>query len=224
MNDPVKYSRRHFLQNLLLGGGGMVVLGTLGFRIFKDEENKLIKAIRVDFDKCTGCRTCETVCSAYNNPVCIDGDWVDGLGNPYYSNIKVHHFNPDVDIPVTCALCDDAPCIEACPISPDLITGRKALYRDDENQTIKNDRDRCIGCMQCAKACSNLRGEVIYPNKETSKPIGMCTLCDGNIQCVKNCPFEALEYVEMSYNRDLSSLAPEKIAKKLISRIYNLKM
>ena len=221
MSNTNKYTRRHFLQDVALGGGGLIVLGTFGFRLFKDQEKKLIKAISVDFEKCAGCRTCETVCSAFNNPVIIDGEEMQGLGNPHYSNIKVYHFNPDVDIPVTCALCPDAPCIDACPVSPDIITGRKALYRD-ENMTIKNDVERCIACAQCVKACENLRGGVIHPNPITNKPEFMCTLCDGNPSCVNNCPFGALTYLEMPIDRDLENLAPAKIAERLIEQLYNL--
>ena len=221
MNNSKKYTRRHFLQDIALGGGGLVVLGTFGFRILKDNKNHLIKAISINFEKCAGCRTCETACSAFNHPITINGEKMNGLGNPHLSNIKVYHFNPDIDIPTTCAICPDSPCINACPVSHDLITGRKALYRD-ENLTIKNDLDRCIGCMQCAKACEDLRGGVIHPNSETDRPQGMCTLCDGNPQCVQNCPFGALEYIEMPADRDLVNLAPAKIAEKLINELYNL--
>lgn len=221
MNNTKKYTRRHFLQDMAFGGGGLIVLGTFGFRIFKDKEHNLIKVISVNFEKCTGCRTCETACSAYNHPIVIDSEKVNGLGNPHYSNIKVYHFNPDIDIPSTCALCPDAPCIEACPVAPDMITGRKALYRDD-NMTIKNDTERCIGCMQCAKACDNIRGGIIHPNPETHKPEGMCTLCDGNPQCVENCPFGALDYIEIPADRELANLAPAKIAERLIKQLYNI--
>ena len=68
-----KYTRRHFLQDITFGGGGLIILGTLGLRIFKDKEQQLIKAISVNFEKCAGCRTCETACSAYNHPIIIDG-------------------------------------------------------------------------------------------------------------------------------------------------------
>jgi Fe-S-cluster-containing dehydrogenase component len=221
MSDAKDYTRRHFLQDMAFGGGGLIVLGTFGFRIFRDKEQNLIKAISVNFEKCAGCRTCETACSAYNNPILINGEKMNSLGNPHFSNIKVYHFNPDVDIPVTCALCDDPPCINACPVAPDLLTGRKALYRTDE-MTIKNDTDRCIGCKQCAKACENIRGGVIHPNPETNKPERMCTLCDGNPQCVENCPYGALEYIEMPADRELANLAPAQIAERLIEKLYNL--
>ena len=219
--NKTKYSRRHFLQDIALGGGGLIVLGTFGFRIFKDKDRNLIKAISVDFTKCAGCRTCETVCSAYNHPVLIDGEKMNGLGNPYYSNIKVYHFSPDVDVPVTCAICPDPPCINACPVAPDMNTGRKALYRE-VNMTIKNDAERCIGCKQCAKACENMRGGVIHPNPETNRPERICTLCDDNPSCVKSCPFGALDFIEMPIDRQLANLAPAKIAERLIEQLYNL--
>src|SRR6056297_3966585 len=217
-----RYSRRHFLQDMIFGGAGIIVLGSFGVSIVTDEKKQVIKAIAVDFDKCTGCRTCETACSEFNNKVKVNGEWVKGLGNPFYSNINVHHFNPDVDIPSTCAICPDAPCIDACPVAPDLTTGRKALYRDSDNMTIKNDTERCVGCGQCAEACENLRGGIIHPNPETNKPERMCTLCNGDPQCVKYCPFDALAYIEMPEDRDLDNLSPEVIAEKLIKKYYEI--
>jgi len=216
-----KYTRRHFLQNMALGAGGLVVLGSYGFRIYIDREHNLIKAISVDFEKCAGCRTCETACAAFNHPINLEGEKLNGLGNPHLSNIKVYHFNPDVDVPVTCAICNDAPCIEACPVEPHPTTGRKALYRDT-NMTIKNDKDRCIGCTQCAQACKEMRAGIIHPNPKTNMPERMCTLCDGNPSCVENCPFGALDFLEMPANRELNRLAPEKIAERLIQQFYNL--
>jgi len=222
MNTSKKYSRRHFLNNVALGGGGLIILGSFGFRIIKDTENNLIKAIGVDFTKCAGCRTCESACSAFNHPIIINGEKIEGVGNPYLANIKVYHFNPDVDIPSTCAICPDAPCVEACPVEPHPETGRKALYRDSD-MTIKNDKERCIGCTQCAQACENLRAGVIHPNPETNMPERMCTLCEDSPQCVENCPFDALSYMEMPSDRNLANLSPSKIAERLIEELYNIK-
>lgn len=192
--------------------------------INRDQSTKTIRAIVVDFKKCAGCRTCETACAAFNHKDIVDGEEMNSLGNPYYSNIKVYHFNPDVDIPSTCAVCPDAPCIEACPVAPDLFTGRKALYREEDNMTIKNDTERCLGCQQCAKACEELRAGVIHPNPETKMPERMCRLCDGDPQCVKYCPYDALKYLEVDENRDLENLAPSKIAEKLIEEYYEMSL
>lgn len=217
-----KQSRRHFLSRITYGTGGLLLLGNYAFTIRKDRSTGRIKAISVDFEKCAGCRTCEAVCAEYNNKVMVNNKMIKGLGNPERSNIRVYHFNPDVDIPSTCALCDDAPCIEACPVEPHPETGRKALYRDEKLKTIVNDPDRCIGCQSCARACAEKRAGVIRPHPETGKPGYICNLCNGDPQCVKYCPYDALKYIEMPLDRDLDMLAPEKLAEKMIDKLYNV--
>ena len=221
MNLTSEISRKEFLKKLAIGAGGMALLGNYGFIFpFKTSDGE-IKAIIVDFNKCAGCRTCETACSAYNHQVEKDGQMMKGLGNPDLSNIKVWHYNPDVDVPVTCFLCEDAPCIEACPILSYPITGRKALYRDEAFNTIKCDLDRCIGCEKCSKACREKSGGVIFPNENTGKPEHMCTLCDGDPQCVKYCPYGALLYLSVTSEMPLRNTSPEQIAEILIEKYYN---
>ncbi len=220
MDFSTTQSRRDFLQKLALGAGGIALFGNFGFIYPYDNSNGNIQAIVVDFSKCAGCRTCETVCSAYNHQVNIDGNIMNGLGNPDLSNIKVWHYNPDVDVPITCFLCNDAPCIEACPITTDSITGRKALYRDDVFGTIKCDIDNCIGCELCSKACREKSGGVIFPNRSTGKPEHMCTLCNGDPQCVKYCPYGALQYLTILSKMPLRNLSPDEIAKELIAIYY----
>lgn len=222
--DYKAVSRRHFLNTMGLGGAGLVLVGSYGFSFRSDSGTMKIKAIAVDFEKCSGCRTCEAVCSAFNHKVDIEGIKLNGLGNPALSNIRVHHYNPDIDIPSTCALCDDSPCIEACPVEPHSETGRKAIYKDPLTGAIINDLERCIGCRSCAIACKEKRAGVIRSNPETGSPEGMCTLCGGNPQCVINCPYDALSYIEIDASRDLAELAPEKIAQRLIKKLYKLKL
>jgi Fe-S-cluster-containing hydrogenase component 2 len=173
--------------------------------------------ILVDYEKCTGCRTCETVCSAQNHPVVIDGESLPGAGNPYLSNIKVYAFNPEVDVPTVCAMCPDNPCIEACPVDPHPETGRRALYRDDKTGAITNDPDRCIGCGSCAEHC---RVGVIVPHPETARPERICTLCNGDPQCVKQCPFEALSRVTVDTGARFYAWRPGQIAEALTDEWY----
>ena len=221
MNLTSEISRKEFLKKLAIGAGGMALLGNFGFIFPFESPNGEIKAIIVDFDKCAGCRTCETVCSAYNQKVKINGELLDGLGNPDFSNIKVWHYNPDVDVPVTCFLCADNPCIEACPIKPDPVTGRKALFRDEVFHIIQVDLDRCIGCKKCSTACREKSGGVIFPNNETGTPERMCQLCDGDPQCVKYCPYGALQYLSVTADMQLRNSTPEKIAEFLIEKYYH---
>ena len=140
-----------------------------------------------------------------------------GLGNPKLSNIQVHSFNPDVDVPAVCAMCPDNPCIAACPVEPDPKTGRKALFRDPSTHAVTCDKARCIGCGQCEEAC---RVGVIMSNPETNNPERMCTLCDGDPQCVKHCPYGSLSHVKVNEGREFYGLKPEKIAADLTTRWY----
>ncbi len=216
------FTRREFIRNLSIGGG-LILFGSFGCHSFltncsgKDIEYSMIL---VDYSKCTGCRTCEAVCSSFNHREEVKGENLPGLGNPNLSNIRVHSYNPDVDIPNVCAMCADNPCIEACPVSPDPKTGRKALYRDDVTLAIKNDPERCIACGNCAEACKEHRRGVIIPNPETNRPERMCTLCDGDPQCVKYCPYGALTLVKGKLEGKYYGMHPDRIAEKLIKNWY----
>jgi Fe-S-cluster-containing hydrogenase component 2 len=218
-------TRRDFIRNTVLGGGALFCFDSFGVLRLVEAligSKGVYSMVIVDYSRCSGCRTCETVCSAFNHKQSVDNETLNGLGNPFYSNIRVYNFNPDVDIPVTCAMCSDTPCIAACPVEPDPETGRKALYRDEKTQAITNDTQRCIGCGSCADACSTQRVGVIVPNPETNKPEHMCTLCGGDPQCVKYCPKGALSHVRVSNWREFYGMGPEAIAEELINRWYNI--
>jgi len=215
-------TRRDFIKGVGIGGGAVILLGQFGVQAaaWALVGDPRLKLVLVDYTRCTGCRTCETACSAQNWPVSIAGRELPGLGNPRYANIRLHSFNPDVDVPNVCAMCSDTPCVKACPVEQDAKSGRRALYRDQTTHTIHNDPSRCIGCRSCAKACAGQRTGVIVPNPATGKPERMCTLCGGDPQCVKRCPFGALSYVEVRADRKFYGLGPEKIAAELAKGWY----
>ena len=214
------FSRREFLQTIGVGSGGLITFGVWLVKTVDAQEKVTYGLIVVDFNKCTGCRTCEAVCSQVNNKVTINGEELPGLGNPHFSNVRVMYFNPPVDIPNRCVQCSDAPCIEACPVPPDPKTGRKALYRDEKTLAIKTDHDRCIGCGSCARACAEGRVGAIIMNPDTNKPEGICNLCEGDPACVKYCPFGALSYIEGGLDGRHYAFSPEKIAEQLATLWY----
>jgi anaerobic carbon-monoxide dehydrogenase iron sulfur subunit len=221
-NKGQRITRREFVRRVGIGGSALFLFSRFGAHAaaWAGSEKPVLKMVLVDYGKCTGCRTCETVCSSHNKSVIINGESMPGLGNPYYSNIRIETFNPDVDIPNVCAMCADTPCVNACPVDPDPKTGKRALYRDELTHTIRNDSSRCTGCGSCAEACGTQRTGVITPNSQTGKPERLCTLCDGDPQCIKHCPFEALAYVEVRSDGKLYGLAPEKIASELANNWY----
>lgn len=219
-------SRREFMEKLALGSGALFLLsGCASWSLTGTgitSRKKVYDFIAVDYTKCTGCRTCEAVCSAANNPVSLDGRMMPGLGNPHLSNIHVHSFNPDVSAPSVCARCEDVPCVNACPVDPDPKTGHRALFREDTLGTIINDADRCISCGSCVDACSNDSVGILATHPETEKPMRMCTLCDGDPECVKHCPYEALSMIRVSADYPYYRMSPKEIAEKLSKTWYDM--
>jgi Fe-S-cluster-containing hydrogenase component 2 len=240
-------TRREFLQNLILASGGTIMVG--GWLVEEAEAQAPAAApggapagapaaapqgggqgggqagpryglVLVDFNKCTGCRTCESICSNSNHTVSVNGETLADLGNPALANIRVKSYYPAVDIPVHCVVCSDAPCVAACPIPADPTTKRKALYRDEKLQTIKVDTDRCIACGLCAAACKDQRTNSILLNADTNKPEGMCTLCNGDPQCVKYCPYGALSYSTGGVDTRHYAFKPDELAVLLTEHYY----
>ena len=214
-------NRKSFLQHLGLAAGSTAFLSVTGRATHFFTAISGTKAIVVDYALCTGCRTCEAVCSASNHKIDIEGQLFHGQGNPALSNIKVWRYHPPADIPVTCFLCADAPCVAACPVKPDPVSGHKALYRDAALQTIKCDLNRCIGCQSCSDACKTERGQVIFPDDEGS-PTGMCTLCHGDPQCVQWCPYQALSFLEITPDMPFREMHPDAIAIEMQGNFYEL--
>jgi len=129
----------------------------------------------VDPDKCTGCRTCELVCSFDRFKVF----------DPYWARISVYRDERNgVFIPVVCMQCEVAPCMESCP--------SEALYRDEKTNAVVVNEDKCIGCRLCVNACP-VGAIKIDP---VSKVAFKCDLCGGDPKCVKHCRTNALTYEE----------------------------
>jgi Fe-S-cluster-containing hydrogenase component 2 len=123
--------------------------------------------------RCSGCRRCEIVCSIHH----------EGRIWPEASRIRVFMLVPGVDIPHLCAQCGDYPCVSACPV--------KALSVNEDTGAVVVDREKCIGCGQCIKACP---GNIPFLHPGDGKAT-ICDLCGGNPECVKVCQeagFDAL--------------------------------
>jgi carbon-monoxide dehydrogenase iron sulfur subunit len=216
-------SRREFVRSTLIGSGALAFGGFLvkapPQRSGTERERPRYSLIIVDYNKCTGCRTCEAVCSQANERVIINGEELLGLGNPAKARVKIaNYIFPPVDVPSICVSCPDAPCVAACPVSPDPKTGRKALYRDEKTLAVKVDPDRCISCGNCVQACQERKVGIIKQDKKTGKPYGICTLCEGDPQCVKYCPYGALTHFTGDGRH--FALPPDEIAGKLAELWY----
>ena len=147
------------------------------------KQKKFHQFIVVNADLCTGCETCESVCSFVHT----------GEFNPINSRIHRVRIEPILNIALACQKCDDAPCIRACP--------EKALTQDGVSGNIIIDNDKCNGCGFCIRACDF---GVISLQLDSQKAI-TCDLCEGmkeefidpevgkkEPQCISVCPKEAI--------------------------------
>lgn len=135
------------------------------------------KVLMIEYEKCTGCRLCELVCATSH----------DGISNPIRSRIKVMKWeNEGLYIPMSCQQCEDAPCMNVCPV--------KAISRDQDLQYVKVDHDVCIGCRSCVAVCPF--GAMSY--NTIDKRVFKCDLCEGDPQCVRFCEVKAVSFVPAS--------------------------
>ena len=127
-----------------------------------------------DPDKCSGCNQCELICSVTKA----------GVFDPARSRIRTVRIEPVVMMSITCRLCEDAPCVVACP--------RKALSQDAKTGVIHIDNDLCDGCAWCIEACDF---GAISLNPQ-SKKVEICDLCadKDQPQCVLICQKESLSF------------------------------
>jgi Fe-S-cluster-containing dehydrogenase component len=86
-----------------------------------------------------------------------------------------------------------------------------AIQRSTETGANVIDTDKCIGCRMCMVGCPF--GAMRYdPVKKQSFK---CQLCDGDPQCVKFCPTEALKFLP----KDMANLPKlDRLARKIVEQ------
>lgn len=133
------------------------------------------KIITIDPDLCTGCRSCEMVCSLGHDEVC----------SPLLSRITISQWGEiSAYVPIVCQHCEDPVCETACPT--------KARKRVPETGAMITDEKVCVGCKSCIYACPFGAPSV---NPLTGKAM-TCDLCDGDPQCVMVCTPGALQFTK----------------------------
>lgn len=154
--------------------------------------------LQADLDKCTGCRTCEMVCSLTHSGEC----------NPLKSRILVTRMKlRGVMIPVYCKQCVKPPCAENCPID--------AIYRNENTGMVLINYDTCIGCKNCIQYCP-FGALTLEP--DTEKVI-KCDLCEGNPQCVKYCIDGALIFSRLDdAGKPKRDKYTERVARSYLSK------
>jgi len=108
--------------------------------------------------------------------------------NPTRSRIRVVRIYPHTNAALNCRLCEDAPCITACP--------RKALSRSEVNGVILVEDQLCNGCGWCIKSCDF--GAIALDPKPTVKICDLCADREAGPACIEWCPEDALEMMTTS--------------------------
>lgn len=149
----------------------------------------------LNIDRCIGCYACVVACKmAYGTRPGIDYNGVEPVEWGEYPNAK-QRFKLTM-----CMHCDNAPCIEVCPV--------EATYQTKDG-VVLIDYDKCIGCGACVTACpydqrklvtediTSFEGELAPFEEESSKRLNIvekCIYCYGRLDngeqpmCVEHCP------------------------------------
>jgi len=132
---------------------------------------KTIKTIKIDSDKCTGCRTCEAICSAFH------AEPRYSIVNPARSRIKVFRDEEnDLYVPIIAGTYTDAEC-----------NGRNIIVINNKEYG---------ECSFCRASCPSRE---LFKEPDADIPL-KCDMCGEpplpEPMCVKWCLSKALTFVE----------------------------
>lgn len=107
----------------------------------------------INLRKCVGCGACALACKTENNTALRRNGQTFNWADFVHETTGTFPETKFRTLPVLCNHCSDAPCVDACPVTP------KAMYKTPEGITMHNDH-RCIGCRACQEACPYSMEEV----------------------------------------------------------------
>ena len=161
-----------------------------------EKKKKIVKIIKVDIDKCNGCRACEVACSAFHASPKYSSN------NPARSRIRVIH-EPLRDVYVP---------IRAGDYTPAECTGRHT-YTINEKEYDE--------CSFCGVSCPS---RDVFKEPDSGLPL-KCDMCESDPplaepMCVQWCLADALTYeereeeVEEEEKREEMEIGLESLANK----------
>jgi tetrathionate reductase subunit B len=187
------------------------------------------KVFVIDVARCNGCHNCQIVCKDEH----VANDWTP-IAKPqpeigqFWLEVteRVRGTVPKVKVayrPNLCMHCDQAPCMEACPVDG-------AIYKREDGLVIV-DPVKCTGCRLCVDACP-FEG-VIYFNEDLNiaqKCTGCAHLLDDGWtepRCADACPTLCLKLIDEEEAKPLLEQAgvwkPE-LKDKVQPRVYYLNL
>lgn len=212
-NITLNTSRRKFIAGAAISGAiaTMELASLSSYLDHSSEPGKppLPKGVIIaDAELCSGCRSCQAVCNAYN----------EGFVGPDLARLQIikDYFTGEY-LPYPCSQCEWPGCLYSCPTGAlqldaglegseqlssrleDLLSGRLSPETvPGTNARVVNERE-CIGCQQCIEGCSKIFDLSRIRLDSEKMIVSKCHLCGGQPQCVRFCPVGALLY---SYSED----------------------
>ncbi len=134
----------------------------------------------IDNRACIGCHACTVACkSEHQVPLGVNRTWVKYVEKGVFPQAR-RFFNVQ-----RCNHCEDAPCVEICPVT--------SLFQRPDG-IVDFDSTRCIGCKACMQACPY---DALYLDPQTNTA-AKCNYCAHRVEtgiepaCVVVCPAEAI--------------------------------
>jgi benzoyl-CoA reductase subunit BamC len=152
-----------------------------------EKKKKIVKTIRIDTDKCNGCRACELICSAFHAEPKYSSN------NPARSRIRVV-YDPikDIYVPVFAGEYSASECM-----GRDIYTINGKVYEE---------------CAFCRASCPS---RDIFKEPDSGLPL-KCDMCEDDPAvdeplCVKWCHADALIYEEREEEVEEKEVQPQKV-------------
>jgi Fe-S-cluster-containing dehydrogenase component len=210
--------RRDFLWEALKASLGVpIALGVVrvpelcGMQAEAGEDAERIYGMGIDIRKCIGCGRCAQACKNENDvpdePHFVN-TWVERYVIRSDGEVSVDSPNGGLDgfppyeeeggtlrtffVPKLCNHCEEAPCVQVCPVGATFITDDGAVLVDEEY---------CIGCGYCVQACP-YGARWFDPVKHVARKCTFCyhRLARGKVPaCVEVCPTSARMFGEVGH-------------------------
>jgi protein NrfC len=179
-------SRRDFIKT-----SGMAIIGVYVLGCDVHPPKQALGFLLVDMKKCQGCMSCMLACSlAHEGAINLSLSRIQVLQNPY------EKWPNDLKL-AQCRQCVEPVCVAVCPVG--------ALKPDPNyDRIVTVEIEKCIGCMNCVKACPYPPSRAIWNFEEGHSQ--KCDLCSntpfwdeesglyGKKACVEICPINAIVF------------------------------
>jgi protein NrfC len=184
-------TRRRFLANV--GTFGLAAALSIDFvlpdgtLVIPNSEGFLL----VDLKKCQGCGTCMMACVLAHA-----GEASYSLARIQIQQDSFVNWPDDVYMAV-CRQCQDAPCVQVCPVGANLPDGTRGNVR-------VIDPGKCIGCKSCIARCPFQPARIQWdPRQQKSQKCDLCIHTPylgepggpgGAQACIQVCPVGAIAF------------------------------